>query len=229
MPEPDRKESPETVPRARTSPRPSRQDLLLSHLTVTIVVALVAWFAFAMVTGVPVGLGKGNSPPAPSGGGTDYVYLQIKGGCAWCSAPYNASDQYTPANFTVPSHTLIVLTITNYDNGLNQVPSTATQVSGVLGDLEYQGAAPPTSWGQPASSVDAGSMSHTFTVLSGSYSGLPNGLNVPVPASAGPDGTSVTVKFFLNETGTVSWLCLAPCDQWSMGTGGFMSGTVTVV
>lgn len=205
-------------------PAPRWDNLaLLLFVSVALVIGLGGgWVAGTHLTApAPTASTPATTAPAP-----DYVYLQIKGGCAWCSAPFNNSDQYTPANFTIPSHTLIVLTITNFDNGVNPVTPTATQVSGVLGGVEYQGAEPPSSWGTPQSSVPASSMSHTFTVSQTSSFG---GLNIPVPASTGPSGTSVTVMLYVNETGALSWQCLAPCDNWSMGMSGFMSGTITVV
>ena len=182
----------------------------------------------------PTGLGlpKGATSPGPPSSAPpppDYVDGTINGGCAWGNAPINGSDQYTPANFTVPAHTLIILTITNYDNGQNPVLPGFEQVSGVLGNVEYANATPPLSWGTPTSAVSISDVSHTFTVMPNTYGGLPGGLNVPVPASEGPSGSSVTVELYLNATGQVSWNCMAPCDTWSMQTPGFMAGTITVV
>ncbi len=161
------------------------------------------------------------APPAPP----DYIYLAIKGGCAWCAAPFNGSDQYTPANFTVPSHTLLIFTITNYDNGQNPVPSAVAQVFGVLGGIAYQNAAPPASWGTPATSIPVANVSHTFSALPQKTTA---GWNVPIHEADGPQGYSVTFEMYLNTTGTVAWQCDAPCDGWSMGEPGFMSGTITV-
>lgn len=166
------------------------------------------------------------APPAPTPAAPDYVYLTINGGCAWCPAPFNASDQYTPANFSVPSHTLLVFTITNYDNGQNPVPLSVAQVYGVLGGVEYENGAPPTSWGTPETSIPTDNVSHTFSALPQKTTA---GWNVPIHESDGPQGYRVTFEMFLNTTGTVSWECEAPCDGWSMGEAGFMSGTITVV
>lgn len=59
------------------------------------------------------------SPPASggaaSGGGPAYVNLTI------AVNPVNGLDQYFPANFTVPSGVPVVITITNYDTGINNV------------------------------------------------------------------------------------------------------------
>ncbi|MDE1821091.1 MAG: hypothetical protein KGJ23_09760 [Euryarchaeota archaeon] len=194
--------------------------------------ALVVVAVVALLVGVGGGFLVGhatvNSPsPAPKAATpVDYVYLQIKPGCAWCASPFNGSDEYTPANFTVPAHTLIVLTITNFDNGVNPVAPSVRQVSGVLGNVEYQGASAPSSWGTTASSVDGSALSHTFSANPQSTT---SGFNVPIPASTGPGGNSVTVMMFFNTTGSISWQCNAPCDGWSMAQAGFMAGTITVV
>ncbi|MDE1819690.1 MAG: hypothetical protein KGJ23_01715 [Euryarchaeota archaeon] len=159
-------------------------------------------------------------PPAP-----DYVYLAIKGGCAWCASPFNGSDQFTPANFTVPDHTEIIFTITNFDNGQNPVATPVAQVSGVVGGVEHVGASLPSSWGTAASEIPLGDVSHTFSALPQSTT---SGWNVPLHESDGPSGWSTTFALYFNTTGPVLWECQAPCDGWSMGQPGFMSGTITV-
>lgn len=174
-----------------------------------VVTGLVSWFAFAAVYGVGVGAG-GSSPAAPKGGGTDYVYLSIGPGV------YNSSmDQYTPANFTIPAHTLVVFHIVNNDNGLNAAPM-YTQVSGTVNNLIHVDGA-----STGVSSVSVGSISHTFTIMK-------TGFNVPVPAATATGPTTVDFSAYFNDTGTFVWNCMAPCDPTSMASPGFMTGTLTV-
>ncbi len=70
------------------------------------------------VSGVAFYLGS-ISPAASggstNGGGTAYVNLTI------ATNPINGLDQYFPANFTVPSGEAVVITVTNYDTGINNV------------------------------------------------------------------------------------------------------------
>lgn len=199
----------------KTSKKSSGRSLGPSVVTwgviLVVVTGLVSWFAFAAVYGVGVGGGGAPSSPSTGGGGTDYVYLSIGPGV------YNSSmDQYTPANFTLPVHTLVVFHITNYDNGQNPA-SQYTQVSGTVNNLIYVNGA-----STGVSSVDVGSISHTFTIMK-------TGFNVPVPAASSTAPTTVTFSAYFNDTGTFTWNCMAPCDPTSMAAPGFMTGMLTVV
>src|SRR5712691_317816 len=62
-------------------------------------------------------LARTNPPPAVATTGTAHVYLNV------AYNPYTGLDEYFPANFTVPTNVPIIITITNYDNGTNTVPS----------------------------------------------------------------------------------------------------------
>ena len=189
------------------------------------VAVLVSWFAFATITGVPVGLGPAPTSSGGGGGGATPVYLSINN--PFDTENNSSADQYAPANFTVPSHTELEITLTNYDTGQNVVTPNEAAVSGTVGDCVYLNA-PPSSLGPCVKSVNTGFVSHTFSFESGAYAGF----NVPVPSAAasppGGIGASVTFFVFFNTTGTFTWNCLAPCDTWSMSTDGFMTGTMTV-
>jgi hypothetical protein len=141
----------------------------------------------------------------------------------------NAStDQYAPANFTVPANTLLEFTLIDYDTGQNPVTSTEATVNGTVGNCIYLNST-PASLGPCVHSVSAGFVVHTFSFESGPYAGF----NVPIPSavdSSGEGSTGVSVTFFayFNETGTFTWNCEAPCDPYSMATDGFMTGAMTV-
>lgn len=187
---------------------------------------VAAGMALVVVVGLVAGLGLGSGYGAktttnsttPASGAPVYLYLTI------AFNPVNGMDQYFPANFSVPAHTLVHFVITSYDNGHNVVPSQYTQVLGTVGGVSTWSnssmASPET-----AGSVPSAVISHTFTMESGGYM-----LNVPIPmATDGANPTTVSFGAYFNSTGTFSWQCMAPCDMGSMSTAGYMSGTVTVV
>lgn len=120
-----------------------------------------------------------------------------------------AEDQYFPANFSVPADVAVVVTITNYDNGTNPVPDQDGRVTGTVGGTA-------SADGHVYASIPGSGVSHTFSVLA-------LGINVPLPPSS-----TVTFSLMLEQPGTYSWHCLAPCDANAMATPGFMEGTLTV-
>lgn len=154
----------------------------------------------------------------PSGPGTAYLFLTIGFDFA------TGLDRYLPANFTVPAHTLVVVTITNYDDASNPVANESARVVGTVGGFETMRAASETQ-GMDMTAVPADQVSHTFTLDAGGYS-----MNVPIPlASSIADPMIVTFRAYFNITGAFEWHCMAPCDPASMGTLGYMRGTMTVV
>ena len=211
----------------RASPWRAPRTSYLPYLVLVIVTFLITWFLFAALTGYPVGIGK---PPVSvtSGSSPTGVLLAIDN-------PFNTgnndtTDQYAPANFSVPSDTLLEFTITNYDSGQNPVePVTEANVNGTVGNCIYLNST-PTALGPCVHSVSPGFIAHTFSFENGAYAGF----NVPIPSAVdtapeGGVGTTVTFFAYFNETGTFTWNCLAPCDPYSMQTPGFMTGTMTVV
>lgn len=194
-------------------------------VVVVVVTAIVSWFAFAAAYGVGVGSGNGNSSSSSGnsggttgGGGPDYVYLSINANPD-ISPP--SADQYNPANFTVPAHTLLVFVITNYDTGENPVAPTLANVAGTVGNVEYLNGSTTG-----VSSVPASQVSHTFSFVG---KNVYSGFNAPIPAASNSTPTVVMFHAYFNTTGAFVWHCLAPCDSWSMGSPGYMIGTMTVV
>lgn len=179
--------------------------------------------AGTLVIGLLLGFGiASNSPGKTVGTSTpatavDHVYLTI------AYNPATGMDQYFPANLTLPAHTLVIFTITNYDNGTNVVPPTYALVAGATGGLEqvtYFGTTAARSMG----SVPSDQISHTFTIMQAPYN-----LNAVVPPSANlAEPTTVEFGAYFNTTGVFAWNCMAPCDPGSMMTPGLMTGTVTV-
>lgn len=214
--------SEESKPKSRSR---SRMDgaTIAWIMVIVVITAIVSWFAFAAAYGV--GVGSGNSSPSggnpggsSGGGGPDYVYISINANPD-ISPP--SADQYNPANFTVPAHTLLVFVITNYDTGENLVAPTLANVAGTVGNVEYLNGSTTG-----VSSVPASQVSHTFSFVG---KDVYSGFNAPIPAASSSTPTVVTFHAYFNTTGAFVWNCLAPCDSWSMGSPGYMIGTMTVV
>ncbi|HEV2428563.1 MAG TPA: hypothetical protein VGV64_01790 [Thermoplasmata archaeon] len=178
--------------------------------------------------GAPARSTDGTSGTSASGATVDYVNLTI----GW--NPATGLDEYFPANFTVPAHTLVEITITSFDNGSNPVPAAFDAVQGTVGGGETITGHGTT---HVVSSLALDGVAHTFTVMSRTSGGMMAGgghdmgmLNVVVPpAFSVSDPVSVTFGAYFNATGMFSWNCMAPCDPSAMTTEGLMAGTVTVV
>ncbi|MGA8711162.1 MAG: hypothetical protein WB786_08060 [Thermoplasmata archaeon] len=212
---------------ASASPTPTTRPAcgsLLPYLVLVVVTFFVTWFVFATITGLPVGLG---TSPSSSSGGTPTTGVILTINNPFDTANNSSTDQYAPANFSVPSHTLLEFTLINYDTGQNPVPSTEANVSGTVGNCMYLNST-PTARGPCVHSIPPGFVTHTFSFESGTYAGF----NVPLPSAVdspeGGIGASVTFFAYFNTTGTFTWNCLAPCDPYSMVTSGFMTGSMTV-
>lgn len=180
--------------------------------------AVIMTGAVLLVFGLLAGgiLGHAVTPPVVTTSGTDHLYLTV------AFDPYTGLDEYFPANFTVPANVPVLITITNYDNGSNMVPTGFNQVLGTVGGTETLTNA--TVSGDAVASVPADHVAHTFTLDAAPYN-----LNVPIPAADGQTPTVVTFTVVFTSAGQFVWHCMAMCDDVAMTTPGFMMGTVTVV
>lgn len=173
--------------------------------------------AAVFLTGLAVGYGAlatpGSTPAAPAAAAPtaaapQYLYLTVQ------INPVTGWPQYSPANFTVGTGTVIV-TIYDYD-APSAWPACPCEVTGTAsGGESVNGSLPMTT-------VPSQNVAHTFTVPA-------LGLAVFSP------GTS-TVEFTVNLTapGAYTWMCTAPCGTdgytgGAMSLPGYMSGTMTVV
>lgn len=161
-------------------------------------------------------LGHVAAPPVVTTAGSDHLYLTI------AFDPYTGLDQYFPANFTVPANVPVVITITNYDNGSNQIPTGFNRVLGTVGGTETLTNA--TVSGQALTTVPLGHVAHTFTLDAAPYD-----VNVPIPAADGQTPSVISFTVVFTTAGQFEWHCMAMCDDFAMTTLGFMMGTVTVV
>ncbi|MGP8078417.1 MAG: hypothetical protein ACLQD8_07455 [Thermoplasmata archaeon] len=207
-----------------TLPAAPRRSFL-PYVVLVVVTFLITWFAFAAVTGYPVGLGPAPISKASEEAESD-VLLSIDN--PFDTAQNATADQYAPANFTVPAHTDLEFTIVDFDTGLNPVTPLQASVSGPVANCIYVNST-PSAPGPCEHSLPTGAVGHTFSIVSGVYTGF----NVPIPSAngslEGAPGATVTFDAYFNVTGTYTWQCFAPCDAFSMATDGFMTGTMTVV
>lgn len=180
--------------------------------------AVVMMGAVLLVFGLLAGgiLGHVTAPPVVTTSGTEHLYLTV------AFDPYTGLDQYFPANFTVPANVPVIITITNYDNGSNAIPSGFNRVTGTVGGTETLTNA--TVSGRSLTSVSADQVAHTFTLDAAPYN-----INVPIPAAVGQTPSVVSFTVVFTSTGQFVWHCMAQCDAAAMSTPGFMMGTVTVV
>ncbi len=206
-----------------TSGSKPRYDVL-PYVVLLVVTFLVTWFALATITGFPVGLGP--SPISHSGTATPGVVLTINN--PFDTARNSRTHQYAPANFSVPADTLLEFTLINYDTGQNPVTPLQASVNGTVANCIYLNAT-PAKLGTCVHSVPTGFVAHTFSFLNGTYAGFNVPLVSAIDSPEGGIGASVTFFTYFNVTGTFYWHCLSPCDPFSMATGGFMLGTMTVV
>ena len=131
---------------------------------------------------------------------------------------------FSQSNLVVPAHSLVTVTIRDYDLGNTPMPQNAhfTTVQGTVGTTA-------TVDGQNFSSLAPDKIAHTFTIPQ-------LNVNVPLPGDGaqGKDYNTVTFSFRTGAAGTYTFRCYDPCGTGPMGmmgpmmTQGYMIGTLTV-
>jgi hypothetical protein len=131
---------------------------------------------------------------------------------------------YSPNALVVPAHSLVTVTIRNYDLGDTPLPKGApfTSVQGIMGGVA-------TADGHPYSALAPEKVAHTFTIQQ-------LGVNVPIPgdASAGKRYVEVSFTFRTGAAGFFYFRCFDPCGTGAIGwqgpmvTKGYMLGTLVV-
>jgi hypothetical protein len=130
---------------------------------------------------------------------------------------------YRPSAIVVPAHSLVTVTIRNYDLGDTPLPTGSPfgTVQGVVGTAYANGNA--------YTSLALDKVAHTFTVQQ-------LGVSVPVPgdAMAGMPYSQVSFTFRTGAAGLYYFRCYDPCGTGAIGwqgpmvTKGYMLGTITV-
>jgi hypothetical protein len=158
------------------------------------------------------------------------------------NGPHPDWVSYGPTtNLQVPAHTLITVTIKQYDSG-EAIPNPfLAQVHGTVGGTM-------TVDGAPVKGIDPEHVGHTFTIHNFPSSNQdPLFVSVPLPAVADdaveaadaagvlPTPHVVTFQFMTGGPGTYAWNCEFPCGGMyssmgdAMSSYGYMSGTLHVV
>ena len=206
-----------------TSGSKPRYDVL-PYVVLLVVTFLVTWFALATITGFPVGLGP--SPISHSGTATPGVVLTINN--PFDTARNSSTDQYRSGQLQCASGHAPGIHPHQLRHRNNPVTPLQASVNGTVANCIYLNAT-PAKLGTCVHSVPTGFVAHTFSFLNGTYAGFNVPLVSAIDSPEGGIGASVTFFTYFNVTGTFYWHCLSPCDPFSMATGGFMLGTMTVV
>lgn len=180
-------------------------------VAVGLVAAVVVGGTFALL------LAPSSAAPTPGrSASTPTVYRNLT--VAYQST--EAQFDYTTLDLSVPLHTRVVFTITNFDPTTAALPNaSAAQVSGTWdGTMTY------TDGGVSAalSQLPPGDVSHTFTLSNAFYH-----VNVPVPPSPGGAApVRVVFSVVFNTPGTFTWGCVVLCGEGAMANA--MWGHLTV-
>ncbi|MHB1500091.1 MAG: cupredoxin domain-containing protein [Candidatus Dormibacteria bacterium] len=137
---------------------------------------------------------------------------------------------YVPSNFTVPAHSTVTVTVTDFDTAtpltgaLKAFAKVKGTVGGVMRVQRIDPQAPNTTIGpaQTLSYLAPDLVAHTLTI--------PRlGINVPMAGQS-----RITFVIHTGNPGTYQWQCLDPCGNGASGMGapmglqGYMAGTMTV-
>ncbi|HEX3931060.1 MAG TPA: hypothetical protein VHW64_10160 [Nocardioides sp.] len=141
-------------------------------------------------------------------------------------------------NIRVPAHSLVTVTISQYDGGEAITNPWFAKVHGTVGGTE-------TVNGKPVTQVDPEEIGHTWTLHAAPTAQDSLFVSAPLPAvpdsaplapgSAYPKPIEVTFSFYTKSPGKYVWNCEFPCGDGyyakfggPMSTRGYMSGTFTV-
>jgi hypothetical protein len=140
-------------------------------------------------------------------------------------------------NLSVPAHSLVTITIKQYDSGGTITNPYFATVHGTVDGTE-------TVNGKTVTDVNSDAVGHTFTVHALPTNQDPLFVSVPLPAlpdnakpasgSNYPNPNVVTFSFVTDGPGNYVWNCEYPCGDGyvafggAMSTRGYMSGTLTV-
>jgi hypothetical protein len=158
------------------------------------------------------------------------------------NGPHDWVSYGPTTNLEVPAHSLVTVTINQYDSG-EPIPNTfLATVQGTVGGTM-------TVDGKKVSQVDSESVGHTFTVHNyPSTAQDPLYINVPLPAVSDDEAEAadaegrltrphvIVFQFVTGSAGTYAWNCEFPCGDGTyakfgdaMSAYGYMSGSLHVV
>ena len=137
--------------------------------------------------------------------------------------------------FKVPAHTLVTVTVYEYDSATGLRNNFLAKVQGTRGGIEFLN-------GKPVSTVNPDSTAHTFTVpdldlnvpLPGINASAKNQCAV-APCTTNEAHNTITFSFVSPGPGSYRWQCFVPCalaflygNGGPMQTIGYMDGLIEV-
>lgn len=144
--------------------------------------------------------------------------------------PNAPGPAYLPSNFTVPAHSTVKVTVTDFD-GATPLTGPLVKYSKVTGTVGGVMQVQPLDPNDPNSTKGAvKTLNYLNPSLVGHTLTIPRlGINVPMAGQA-----RVTFVIKTGKPGVYQWECMDPCGGGSNGLGapmgeeGFMTGTMTV-
>ena len=216
----------------------SRQSRILAVLGATVVsLALIAWYVLSWVASFPP------TVTAASSGGTASVTLQTVASYGHQPHPdwvtylvMNQKHQWVHSTvIKVPAHSLVRVTVYNYDGASGLRNPLWSQPRGVLGGIE-------TVDGKPLKVINPDDTSHTFAIpgmgvsvaIPGVADDAPNQCSV-TPCTMAQAHHTITFTIRTGKPGHYRWQCFVPCAAgFHTGFGGpmqsvgWMDGYLTV-
>jgi hypothetical protein len=214
-----------------------RIRLMAVGATLGVLIALVILYVLLFLTSAPAAIS------ATVNNGTAHLTLQTVASYGHAPFPdwvsYLAKDsdgrwKHTTI-FKVPAHTLVTVTVLQYDGDSGLRNPFLAQVRGTTGDIERIN-------GKPVRVLDPDDAAHTFTIpdldvsvpLPGVDANAPNQCSV-APCTLKEAHNTITFSFRTGAAGTYRWQCFVPCaagSLWGNGgpmqTIGYMDGLVEV-
>lgn len=182
--------------------RPQRFRLVVVA-AVAVVIAVIVVVLFAVGFLVPPR--SSSTPSLP----TVKTYVNL-------SITYDAATQignYTTPFISIVAHTLVVMTITNYDPSAS--PLFVPWDNHVLGTVGGNESVNCGGGAESITSLPANEVSHTWTVLDAHYN-----ISVPIPPAHGTGAPCVvTFELTANQSEMTTWGCVANCDNGQMAAG----------
>jgi hypothetical protein len=207
-------------------------------VAVVVVAGVIAFYISGFLRSpTPFAAGETVAGPAQLTLGTTPAVGKLGGNPTWVSYLVREGDQWKHTTvFKVPAHSLVKVTVYNFDGASGLRNPFLSQVQGTVGGVMQLN-------GQTVKSIGAPDASHTFTVpqlgivvpIKGVADDAPNQC-AEMPCSLDQAHETVTFVIRTGEPGRYRWQCFVPCaagfiDGFGgpMQTIGYMDGFLQVV
>ena len=207
-------------------------------LAVAIVAVAIAFYVSGFLRSpTPIAAGQVEPGQAQLTLGTTPAVGKLGGNPTWVSFLVREGDQWKhTTNFDVPAHSLVKVTVDQYDGQSGLRNPFLSQVQGTVGGVM-------TVDGQTTNAINPQEASHTFAVpqlgilvpLPGVADDAPNQC-AEMPCTLDQAHKTITFTIRTGEKGRYRWQCFVPCaagfnDGFGgpMQTIGYMDGFVNVV